>query len=158
MVDSPIIPELSDLERRLIDLYQRDFPLESEPYAALAAEMDVPVGAVEQALNRLLDLKVVSRVGAVVTPHKAGWSTLAALNVPADRLDLVAELVNQFDEVNHNYEREHAYNLWFVVTAADRQAVADVLGSIETLTGLTPLNLPMEQAYHIDLGFNVQWH
>ena len=62
----------------------------------------------------------VSRVGAVVTPHRAGWSTLAAMPVPEEMLEAVAEFVSAFPEVNHNYEREHRLNLWFVVAAADR--------------------------------------
>ena len=152
------IPKLSHLERALLDRYQRDFPLDPEPFQVLANEMEVSIEAVETALQHLLDLKIISRVGAVVAPHKTGWSTLAALSVPADCLEEVAELVNGYSEVNHNYERAHDYNLWFVVTASDRKAVDDVLADIERHTGLVPLNLPMEEAFHIDLGFKLQWN
>ena len=150
--------ELTELQRRLIDKYQRGFPLEELPYDRIAAELDVPVADIQSALDHLVDLKVISRIGAVVTPHRAGWSTLAALAVPEERLELVADLVNRFEEVNHNYEREHHFNLWFVVTAPDRESVERVLDSLETLTGLTPLNLPMEEAFHIDLGFDLKWN
>ena len=65
----------------------------------------------------------------------------------------VARLVSAFTEVNHNYQREHAWNLWFVVTAPDQQRVERVLADIESATGLTVLNLPLERAFYIDLGF-----
>ena len=65
----------------------------------------------------------------------------------------VADMVSRYDEVNHNYEREHHYNLWFVVTAADAAGVRGVLEDIEMRTGLAVLDLPLEQSFYIDLGF-----
>ena len=73
--------------------------------------------------------------------------------VPRDRLDAVANLVSEYEEVNHNYEREHAFNLWFVVTARDEQAVADVLADVRRRTGIAVMDLPLLEAFHIDLGF-----
>ena len=75
--------------------------------------------------------------------------------VPKDRLEQIAEIVSAQPEVNHNYEREHKFNLWFVVTTGNAAALADVLRRIEALTGLPVLNLPLETPYHIDLGFAV---
>lgn len=69
----------------------------------------------------------------------------------------MAGIVNQFEQVNHNYAREHEYNLWFVVTANDAVALEYTLMEIELLTGLPVLVLPMEAAYHIDLGFNIDF-
>ncbi|RMG38434.1 MAG: Lrp/AsnC family transcriptional regulator, partial [Gammaproteobacteria bacterium] len=60
-------------------------------------------------------------------------------------------------EVNHNYEREHHFNLWFVVTAEDRRHLEGVLAEIEAETGLPVLDLPMLEDYFIDLGFRIQW-
>ncbi|MDH3473245.1 MAG: Lrp/AsnC family transcriptional regulator, partial [Rhodospirillales bacterium] len=108
-------------------------------------------------LEHLRRLGLVSRVGAVVAPHEAGWSTLAAMAVPEARLDEVAGLVSGFAEVNHNYEREHRLNLWFVVTGADAGQVAAVLQDIETRSGLAVLDLPLAEAYRLDLGFPLQW-
>ncbi|HAF90326.1 MAG TPA: AsnC family protein, partial [Pseudomonas sp.] len=76
-----------------------------------------------------------------------------ALAVPTERLEQVAERINRFPEVNHNYLREHRYNLWFVLTGPDRTHLDRVLAEIEADTGLVPLDLPMQSAYRIDLGF-----
>jgi hypothetical protein len=89
----------------------------------------------------------------VFAPNTVGSSTLAALAVPPERLDAVAAFVSSHAEVNHNYQRDHHFNLWFVVTASDAAAVAEVLSRIHLATGLTPLNLPLLREYHIDLGF-----
>jgi DNA-binding Lrp family transcriptional regulator len=147
---------LNDLEFRLLNDWQRGFPLMPRPYAELAARLGCDEATV---LDRLASLKArghVSRVGAVFRPHVLGWSTLAALACPPERLEEVARLIDAFPEVNHNYEREHAYNLWFVAAAPTRERVAEVLAEIHRATGLKPLDLPMVADYHIDLGFRLQ--
>jgi len=147
----------SPLERRLLDAYQRDFPLSPRPFAEIAEREGVSEDAVLTALQRLQQLGAVSRVGAVVRPHAAGWSTLAALAVPDERLEAVADTVSACPQVNHNYLREHAFNLWFVVTGRDRAEVQDALARIAAETGLEPLDLPLEEPFHIDLGFRLEW-
>ena len=148
---------LGELERRLIDAFQRDLPLVPHPFAAVAENLNSSEEAVIGALSSLIDEGVVSRVGPVFAPHKAGASTLAAMAVPPERLDEVAELVNGYPEVNHNYEREHRFTLWFVVTAPSRERIDAILADIERRTGIGVLDLPLVAAYHIDLGFPVQW-
>ncbi len=145
--------ELSPAELRLLDEYQRDFPLVPRPFQAIAEATGLGEDDVIDAYARLKAEGALGRIGAVVTPNAAGASTLAALAVPPERLEEVAALISAQPEVNHNYEREHAFNLWFVVTAADAQAVEDVLRRIERLTGHEVLDLPLARAYHIDLGF-----
>lgn len=141
------------LAHRLLDGYQRDFPLEERPFARIAAELGLSEADVLDRLADLCDAGKISRVGAVVRPNAIGASTLAALSVPDGELARIAGLVCAHPEVNHCYEREHAINLWFVVTAADVAAVASVLRAIEEETGFSCLDLPLVEAYHIDLGF-----
>ncbi len=151
------VPDLPELDRRLLDEFQRDFPITSRPYAELARRLETEEETVIARLDQLRQLGLISRVGAVVAPHRAGWSTLAAMAVPEARLGEVAALVSGFAEVNHNYEREHRLNLWFVVTGADAGQVAAVLRDIEARTGLAVLDLPLVEAYRLDLGFPLQW-
>ena len=143
------------LQLALIDRWQRDFPLVPEPFAEMAADVCVSELTVLGHLRQLARSGVLSRVGAVLEPNRAGASTLAAIAAPPEALEEVAALVNDEPGVNHNYEREHRYNLWFVVTGADGDAVARALKRIEARTGLPALNLPLETAYHIDLGFPI---
>ena len=97
----------------------------------------------------------ISRVGAVFAPKRIGASTLAAMAVPAEQLDAVAAAVNRFPEVNHNYEREHHYNLWFVVTAGSEGRLQATLGAIEQAAGYPLMPLPLVEEFHIDLGFSL---
>ncbi|HYD32358.1 MAG TPA: Lrp/AsnC family transcriptional regulator [Azospirillaceae bacterium] len=150
--DAPEVA-LTPLECRLLDRFQRGLPLVPRPYRAMAEALGTTEEAVLAALERLKQAGVLSRVGAVVRPNTAGASTLAAMAVPPADLERVAALVSARTEVNHNYEREHRLNLWFVVTAPDAVARQCVLRAIERETGYAVLDLPLEAAYHIDLGF-----
>ena len=148
---------LSNLEKRLLDRYQHGFPLTSQPYQDIAREQGCDETTVIATLRRLQDMGLISRIGAVVAPHRAGWSTLAAMAVPPERLEAVAGLVSGFPEVNHNYEREHRLNLWFVVTGRNVGHVRSVLRAIEVRSGLAVIDLPMVEAFRLDLGFALQW-
>ena len=146
----------SAADKRLLNDFQRDFPLEPRPYARIAETLGVTE---EDVLAGLADLKtrgMVSRVGAIVQPNTVGVSTLAAMAVPPERLEQVAAIVNAEPGVNHNYEREHLINLWFVVAAADEDALADALERVERKSGIPVLDLRLEQAFHIDLGFDLK--
>jgi DNA-binding Lrp family transcriptional regulator len=144
---------LTTLEKCLLNEYQRGFPLCSSPYARIAEQQGVTEKTVIATLESLQQRGMISRIGPVFTPRRLGASTLAALAVPGGELQAVADRVSRYQEVNHNYEREHRFNLWFVVTATDERRVQQVLDSIEAETGLPLLNLPLEKSYYIDLGF-----
>jgi DNA-binding Lrp family transcriptional regulator len=115
----------------------------------------MPESDVIERLRKLRMAGILSRVGATVRPHAAGASTLAAMAVPPERLADVAATVNAEPSVTHNYAREHALNLWFVVTAADRDSVERVLARIRRQTELSLVDLPLLRAYFVDLGFPV---
>ena len=144
------------LEVRLLNEFQRDFPLCPAPFAELAARLGVGEKVVLSGLEKLRREGKISRVGAVFAPKRIGASTLAAMAVPPEKLASVAAAVNRFPEVNHNYEREHRYNLWFVVTAGSEGRLQATLGAIEKAAGYPLLALPLLEEFHIDLGFPLQ--
>lgn len=144
------------LTEKLLNDYQRDFPLSPAPFAQIAARLDTDTDTVITRLRQLQARGAVSRVGPVFRPNTVGASTLAAMDVPSSRLEQVAGVINGFAEVNHNYEREHHYNLWFVVTAPDRMALLNTLDRIKRRTGYRLLSLPLIRDYHIDLGFSMR--
>jgi DNA-binding Lrp family transcriptional regulator len=148
---------MNDLDRHLLNDFQRGLPLTARPYADMAARLGVSEELVIERLRALQSSGAVSRVGAVIRPHSVGVSTLAAMAVPPERLDAVAELVNSYPEVNHNYEREHHYNLWFVVATEREERLRAVLAELAARTGLTILDLPLLEDFHIDLGFDLRW-
>ena len=148
---------MTDLEKRLLNEFQREFPLCSRPFAEIAQQLGNTETETIDALKSLSADGTISRVGPIFRPHSIGTSTLAAMAVPTEQLDQVASIVSSYSEVNHNYEREHHYNLWFVATGSNETQLEHVLCDIEQRSGLPVLRLPMLDDYHIDLGFDLQW-
>jgi DNA-binding Lrp family transcriptional regulator len=146
---------MTPLEFRLLDEFQRGFPLVPEPYVALAETLGVAESEVLASLARLQSDGAVSRIGAVFRPGAIGASTLAAMSVPAPRLDRVAAIVSACPQVSHNYERENDFNLWFVATAPEQASLDGLLRRIVTATGHAVVSLPLVEEYHIDLGFRL---
>jgi DNA-binding Lrp family transcriptional regulator len=147
---------LSALEFSLLNDYQRDFPLVSHPFLALADQLGVDEETVIDVLKSMQQRGLISRLGAVFRPNVVGVSALAALAVPMDRLEQVAAFVSTFSAVNHNYQREHCFNLWFVATASCADDLQTVFTQIEAACKCgTVLVLPLLEQFHIDLGFGL---
>ena len=147
----------SPLEQHLLNDFQRDMALSATPYADIAQQLGVKEEDVLQTIQSLQERGVISRVGPVFRPNRIGVSTLAAMSVPAEDIDCVARIVSAFPEVNHNYERDHEYNLWFVVTASSEEHLDIVLYEIEQHAEYPLMSLPMLDDYFIDLGFKLKW-
>ena len=149
--------QLNVLEKHLLNDFQHDFPLVPRPYKKIADELGTSEEVVMETLKQLQESGYVSRVGAVFRANSIGASTLAAMAIPEDELDKVAAMINEYSEVNHNYQREHHYNLWFVLTASDEHNLNAILDDIEYRTGHSVMYLPMIEDFHIDLGFDLEF-
>jgi DNA-binding Lrp family transcriptional regulator len=152
-----ITTSFSALEKRLLNDFQQDLPLSATPFADIAEQLGVSENEVLNTVRKLQHDGVISRVGPVFTPNRIGVSTLAAMSIPAQDLECVARIISAFPEVNHNYEREHEFNLWFVVTASSEEHLEIVLHEIEQHAEYPLMSLPMLEDYFIDLGFKLQW-
>jgi len=137
------------------DRWQRGFPICANPFAAVGSAHDLSEAETLAVLSGLQVNGMLSRIGAVVRPNCAGASTLAALACLPDKIDETAALVSAEPNVNHNYERRHDINLWFVVAAPSAGEVAETLHRISRTTGRDVLDLRLEKPYHIDLGFSL---
>jgi len=149
--------DITNLEKHLLNDFQHGFPLVSRPFKEIARKFDTTEEVIIGMLTQLQKRGFISRVGAVFRANSIGASTLAAMAVPTDRLEEVATMINSYSEVNHNYQREHHFNLWFVLTASDEQVLNAILDDIEQRSGIAVMYLPMLEDYHIDLGFDLKW-
>jgi DNA-binding Lrp family transcriptional regulator len=146
---------LTTLHKQLLNDYQRDFPLSARPYQDIADALGVTEAEVLSAFTELNDNNFISRIGPVIPPNHIGVSALVAMSVPESQLQAVADKVSAYPEVNHNYEREHRLNLWFVVIASDAGHLRAVIDSIERETSYPAMLLPMLDDFFIDLGFKL---
>jgi len=154
--------ELDDRDRAIVNAFQGGFPVVRDPFEPAAAALSdhgIEITA-DELLARIQQLDedgTLTRFGALINAQEIGGAaTLVAMHAPEKRFDEIAEQVNGFTEVAHNYEREHPHlNMWFVVSVADPDRVEDVLAEIETETGQETYNLPKEREFRVEAKFYV---
>ena len=147
--------QFDKLDQQLLQQFQHGFPLIETPFAWISEQLSCDEDEVIRRYQQLQDDGFISRIGPVFNPKKMGASSLAAIATEPPNIERHAEIINTFIEVNHNYLREHRYNLWFVITAATKKRLHQVVDQIEQQTGCEVLLLPMEKSFHIDLGFRL---
>ncbi len=149
-------PSLDAVDRRIINALQGGFPVCERPFDAAAEELGIGEAELIARLDVLQDSRYLSRFGPMYNAERLGGDvTLAAMEVPRERYETVAETVNAFDEVAHNYARDHRFNMWFVVAAEQPERIAEVLCQIEIETGLQVLSLPKLEEFFIGLKVTV---
>jgi DNA-binding Lrp family transcriptional regulator len=147
--------DIDGTDAALIDGYQSGFPVVERPFRQVGADLGVGEKEALERVERLYETGVFRRFGAVLNPPVIGSSTLAAVEAPEDRFEEIAEAINAHRQVNHNYRRDHEWNMWFVVTAASLSKRNEIIAEIEAETGCSVLVLPMVTDYYIDLEFPV---
>lgn len=147
------VPNVLDaLDRRLINALQDGFPIAERPFSEVADRLGMDEAEVIARLERLLEDGVLSRFGPLYNvANMGGAMTLAAMRVPEARFDEVADLVNGYVEVAHNYRRDHRFNMWFVVACETPEEIATVLADIEARSALPVLDLPKEEEFFLEL-------
>jgi DNA-binding Lrp family transcriptional regulator len=143
---------MDELERAIVNRLQGGFPLCPRPYEAAAQALGVEGKALLKKLEKLLTDGVLTRFGPMFDVERLGGTfTLCALSVPASDFERVATLVNAHPQVAHNYEREHRYNMWFVLATASPADTRKAVSLIEKESGYPVLELPREAEYFVGL-------
>ncbi len=146
------------LDKQLLNNFQQDIPLSATPYQDMAESLGVTENEVLSAFKKLQEDKFITRIGSVIAPNLIGVSALIAMAVPENQLQQVASIINQYPEVNHNYERDNRFNLWFVLIAQDSENLQAVMMDIERQTAYKMLYLPLLEDYFINLGFEIDFN
>ena len=147
---------MDELARQFLNRCQGGFPITELPFSALARDLGSDGETLIVTIRQLLDDGILSRFGPLYDASAMGGSlTLAALSVPAGRFDAVAEQVNAMPEVAHNYEREHALNLWFVLATETPELLQQAIERIEQDSNLPVYNFPRLQTFYLGLWLEI---
>lgn len=152
------IVTLDEADKALLQNLQDDFPLTTRPWDALAERLGTTAEDVMGRVGRLMEDGVIRRIGPVLETDKVGLTarTLVLMKVPPERVEEVAGIVSGFDEVTHNYERDHEYNLWFTLITPSPERLEGALARIIEATGVPEgdvLNLPVTGRYKISVRY-----
>lgn len=146
---------LDDLDRRLLDVIQSDFPIEQRPYVSLAERLGTSESEVLSRVQRLTDQGVIRRIGPVFNLRGLGGaSTLCAAQISDAKVDDAAAEISKFEETTHNYLREHKYNVWFTLVAPSQERIDAILCKIEAIPGVeSVISLPATRMFKINVHF-----
>ena len=139
----------------IINTLQGGFPLDARPFRTAGAAIGLGEEDLIARIKRLVEDGRLSRFGPMWNAEALGGDVcLCAMAVPPERFDEVAEQVNAHSEVAHNYERTHALNMWFVISAERPEQIAEIAATIESETGLTMYRMPKRNEFFV--GFRVE--
>jgi DNA-binding Lrp family transcriptional regulator len=148
--------EMDDRDREMLAALQEGVPLTSRPFAIIADLLDWTEQEVLERLDHLIASGHVRKVGAVINSKRLGAaSTLAAVDVPEDRIDHVAAIINEYPGVTHNYLREGHPNMWFTLTERDIGTLEANLATMETDIGATILRMPATRVFKIGVKYDL---
>ncbi len=147
---------MDSADRAIINSLQGDFPITENPFADAAVSLGMDDEALITRIDAMVSDGVLSRFGPLFDAEAMGGAvTLCAMEVPEVDFDTIADIVNRYPEVAHNYERQHQLNMWFVVAAESRDIIDDVLLDIQDRTGLVVHDMPKQDEFFIGLRLEV---
>ena len=143
---------MDERDRSIVNTLQDGLPICEEPFAALARELDIGEEEIVARIEKLLENNVLTRFGPLFDAERLGGSlSLCALSVSPDEFDEIAERVNAHPEVAHNYERDHALNMWFVLATENAERIGEVVAAIERETGCRVFQFPKQEEFYVGL-------
>jgi len=143
---------MDELDRKIINILQDGFPLVEEPYSEIASQLGINESGLLSRLKNLLKDKTLTRFGPMYDAEKLGGAfSLVAIKVPEKEFDKVTEIVNSYDEVAHNYHRDHEFNMWYVLATETPEKINEINSDIERRSGLKVFNMPKLDEYYIGL-------
>jgi radical SAM protein with 4Fe4S-binding SPASM domain len=152
--------EITPLDRRILEALQYDFPLSERPFDVLAGQLGLDAAVFWQRVEYMLDDGLIRRLGASFDSQKLGFSsTLAAVRVAPASVDRAAAIIGRYPEVTHSYLRDHEFNIWFTIIAADGKRIETILREVRddlSLASSDVLNLPKKRTFKLDARFNAQ--
>jgi len=144
--------ELSAVDRKILAKLQGEFPICERPYAEAAEQLGIAEDELLERIEALLADKVLTRFGPMFQVERMGGAfVLAALAVPEARYEEVTALVNALPQVAHNYRREHALNMWFVLATETRAGIAEAIARLEAVTALPVYAFPKEREFFVEM-------
>ena len=151
---------MDELDWRILQALQNDFPLSARPYEIIARKLQIPCEQLWNRVQRLMAKGVIRRIGVSLDSRKLGFcSTLAAVSVEPNLVDKATEIIGQFPEVTHSYLRKDDFNIWFTIIATDEERLVEILKEIRTALSIDTsdiLNLPVKRLFKLDARFKVR--
>lgn len=149
---------IDEIDLKLLQLSQDDFLLTKRPWAHFGNTLGISEEEVISRFKDLLQRKIIHKIGPILDAKKIGlsYSALIGIKISEEKIDDLANILNEYRGITHNYVRDHAYNVWFTISTQDKKELVEVIEQIKQRTGITDedvLILPTARRFKIDVRF-----
>ncbi|HEY3413739.1 MAG TPA: AsnC family transcriptional regulator [Armatimonadota bacterium] len=156
IVADTVVP-LDDCDKSLLNALQWEFPLAERPFQAIGAAVGLPEEEVLARIERLRRDHVIRQISAIFDSRRLGYkSSLVAMAFPKDLEERAVQIVNAHPGVSHNYQRNHAFNMWFTLTIHPSMDLETEMNRLGDAAGATSSRLlPTIKLYKINVKLDM---
>jgi len=133
---------MDTIDRAIISATQSGLPLLSQPYHAVAKQINQPVEVVKERMQAMLENGQIRRIGAVPNHYKIGYkaNAMSVWDVPEESIDELGKLIGSLPYVSHCYQRprflpEWPYNLFAMLHGTSKEQVSEQANQLKELLG-----------------------
>ncbi|MEK6577482.1 MAG: AsnC family transcriptional regulator [Nitrospirota bacterium] len=150
---------IDQVDRRLLNILQSEFPLSERPFREIAERLDTSETEVIERITRLKDERIIRQISAIFDTQALGYkSSLVAAKIDPSEVDNAASIINQHPGVSHNYLRNNEYNLWFTIAVPpkSRFGLEGTIGILKDKAGAEEMRLlPTLRLFKIGVRFDM---
>lgn len=147
---------LDEINRNIINTLQYGFPISDYPFREAADSLNITESELLERITTMRENGILTRFGPLFNVENMGGAfSLCAMKIPAAEFDSVAQQVNALPQVAHNYQRDHAMNIWFVLATETPEEKQKTIEEIEQQTGHMVYDMPKEKEYFVGLYLKV---
>ena len=152
---------MDDTDKRLLNLLQTEVPIAPRPWVAVGERLDgISEAEVMERVRALKTDRIIRQISAIFDTRSLGYeSSLVAAQYDAIRVDPAAAIINEHPGVSHNYQRNHAFNLWYTIAVSpDSQLGLERTVQVlhETTGARSTLLLPTLHVFKIGVAFDIE--
>ncbi len=148
--------KISDLDKKILNMLQNDFPISTQPYKIMAQRLDIGEDELLQKIKAFKENGIIRRIGGIIDSRNIGYySTLCACRLPENYIRKAASIINKEKGVTHNYLRDNYYNLWFTLTAPSYNEALQIIEDIQNRIGTNIINMPAKKVFKIKVIFEM---
>ena len=149
---------IDEIDLKLLQLAQDEFLLTKRPWEYFGNMLGISEEEVIYRFKDLLQGKIIRKIGPILDAKKIGlsYSALIGIKISEEKIDDLANILNEYEGITHNYVRDYAYNVWFTLSTQDKKELGKVIEDIKQRTGIPDkdmLILPTARRLKIDVRF-----
>ena len=149
--------DLNDIDRKLLNIIQAEFPLNREPFLALGMRLNISGEEVLRRIERLKAEGIIRQIGPVCNAQKLGYqTTLVGMRVPVEQLSNAAQVIGAHPGISHGYERDNDFNFWFTLAMPNREDIGNEVQKLATkIEAKATINLPAVRVFKIGFYLDI---